>query len=260
VLLTRILSALVMAPVALAAAWFGGLYFVALVTAAGVALAWEWSRLIHGKIGAAGWILVAGAAVLPLVGWLEPLRGVVLVGVTAILAAAAIPLPGRSRWWMPLGAIYILLPQFALITIREQGRGALLWALMLVWATDSAAYFSGRLIGGPKLAPRISPNKTWAGLFGGMLAAGMVGWAMGARDPGNAMFLASVSALLAVVAQTGDLTESGLKRYFGVKDSSNLIPGHGGVFDRLDGVLFVAPVVAILLLSSAKGWGALYGW
>lgn len=259
-LLTRILSALVMTPVALGAAWFGGFYWVALVTLAGVALAWEWSKLVHGRLGPAGRIILAGALVLPLAGWLEPLRGVVLIVMTTLLAAIARPLPGRSRLWMPLGALYILLPQFALITLREQGRGALLWALMLVWATDSAAYFSGRLIGGPKLAPRVSPNKTWAGLFGGMVAAGLVGWAIGARDPANALFLASVSALLAVLAQAGDLTESGLKRYFGVKDSSNLIPGHGGFFDRLDGVLFVAPAVAILLLSSSKGWGALHGW
>jgi phosphatidate cytidylyltransferase len=132
--------------------------------------------------------------------------------------------------------------------------------LLLVWATDSAAYFSGRLIGGPKLAPKISPNKTWAGLAGGMVAAGLVGWSFGQRDPKSAILLALLSAMLAAIAQAGDLAESGLKRYFGVKDSSGLIPGHGGVFDRLDGLLFVAPAVIGLLLLWPNIWGAFYGW
>jgi phosphatidate cytidylyltransferase len=148
----------------------------------------------------------------------------------------------------------------ALITIREQGRGPLLWVLFLVWATDSGAYFAGRAIGGPKLAPRISPKKTWAGLAGGMLAAALVGWAMQNGVMPGAWRLAAASAALAVVAQAGDLAESGLKRYFGVKDSSQLIPGHGGVLDRLDGLLAVAPAVAVLALISPNGWNDIYGW
>jgi phosphatidate cytidylyltransferase len=257
---TRILSALVMIPVALGAAWLGNWAFVALMTVAGIALAWEWSRLCLGRFTAGGRILAVGAALLPLAGWLNPLNGLLLIAATALLSGVP-PVPeGRKRFWMHLGALYIMLPQLALITIREQGRGPLLWVLFLVWATDSGAYFAGRAIGGPKLAPSVSPKKTWAGLAGGMVAAGLVGWAMKHGIEPGAGRLAIASALLAVVAQAGDLAESGLKRYFGVKDSSQLIPGHGGVLDRLDGLLAVAPAVAALALVSPEGWNDIYGW
>jgi phosphatidate cytidylyltransferase len=259
-LLTRLISAAIMAPVAIAAAWYGNWPFIALVTVAGIALAWEWTRLTLGRMAPSGRILMAGAALLPLAGWLEPLRGVGLVVLTTILAALP-PVPaGKRRFWAPLGALYILLPQFALIVIREQGRWLLLWVMFLVWATDSGAYFAGRAIGGPKLAPKISPKKTWAGLLGGMLAAALVGWAMRNGEGTHALHLAILSALLAVVAQAGDLAESALKRYFGVKDSSQLIPGHGGVFDRLDGLLAVAPVAAALTLIWPGGWDIFNGW
>jgi len=249
-----------MAPVAFAAAWFGNWPFIALVTAAGIALAWEWTRITFGQMTPSGRILMVAAALLPLAGWLEPMRGVALAGLGVILAALP-PVPeGRSRFWAPLGAIYILLPQFALIVIREQGRWLLLWVLFLVWATDSGAYFAGRLIGGPKLAPKVSPKKTWAGLAGGMVAAALVGWSIRNGEGVAAWHLALISALLAVVAQAGDLAESALKRYFGVKDSSQLIPGHGGVFDRLDGLLAVAPVVAAMTLLWPGGWDIFNGW
>jgi phosphatidate cytidylyltransferase len=254
---TRILSALVLAPVAILAAWYGNWPFIALVTLAGVALAWEWTRLTQGAFTAGGRILMAGAALLPLAGWIEPWRGVALIALTCVLAGLP---PARSRRWMPLGALYIMLPQFALIVIREQGRWLLLWVLFLVWATDSGAYFAGRLIGGPKLAPRISPKKTWAGLAGGMLCAALVGWAMRNGAMPGALHLAALSAGFAVLAQAGDLAESGLKRYFGVKDSSQLIPGHGGVFDRLDGLLAVAPAVAAMTLLWPGGWDIFNGW
>lgn len=249
-----------MIPVALGAAWSGNWAFVALMTAAGIALGWEWSKLCLGKFTAGGRILAAGAGLLPLAGWLNPVQGLLLIAATALLATVP-PVPeGRKRFWMPLGAVYIMLPQLALITIREQGRGPLLWVLFLVWATDSGAYFAGRAIGGPKLAPRISPKKTWAGLVGGMVCAALVGWAMKNGVAPGAWRLAAASAALAVVAQAGDLAESGLKRYFGVKDSSQLIPGHGGVLDRLDGLLAVAPAVAALALISPDGWNEIYGW
>ena len=249
-----------MIPVALGAAWYGNWAFVALMTACGVALAWEWTRVCLGAFTIGGRVLAFGAALMPLTGWLDPRQGLFLIAGAALLAALP-PVPdGRKRFWVPLGAVYIMLPQLALITIREQGRGPLLWVLFLVWATDSGAYFAGRAIGGPKLAPRISPKKTWAGLVGGMISAAMVGWAMKNGVMPGAWHLAAASAVLAVVAQAGDLAESGLKRYFGVKDSSQLIPGHGGVFDRLDGLLAVAPAVAAVALVSPGGWNEIYGW
>ncbi len=128
----------------------------------------------------------------------------------------------------------------------------ILWILFAVWATDIGAYAAGRAIGGPKLAPRISPNKTWAGLGGGVLAAILIGVAAGAVVSwAPSLELAILSGVLAVVAQGGDLFESGVKRHFGVKDSSNLIAGHGGFLDRLDGVL--AAGVAMVVLLWARG-------
>ncbi|HEX7743296.1 MAG TPA: phosphatidate cytidylyltransferase, partial [Sphingobium sp.] len=153
---------------------------------------------------------------------------------------------------LALGIPYVCVPIAALLFLREQGPdgyGLLLafWSLALVWATDIGAYFAGRAIGGPKLAPRVSPSKTWAGLGGGVIAALVLGFALQAtgRLP---IQLAAASGLLAVAAQLGDLLESGMKRRAGVKDSGTLLPGHGGVMDRLDGVATAAPLAALLYL------------
>lgn len=150
---------------------------------------------------------------------------------------------------LALGVVYCGLPVLALVFLRRQDDGLLyaFWAMALVWACDIGAFFAGRSIGGPKLAPRLSPNKTWAGLGGGVIAAGALGlllWAQ-AGLPG---LLAAMSPLLAVLAQGGDLYESWLKRRAGVKDSGNILPGHGGILDRLDGLVPVAPAAALLLL------------
>ncbi|HKT75921.1 MAG TPA: phosphatidate cytidylyltransferase, partial [Sphingobium sp.] len=140
-----------------------------------------------------------------------------------------------------------------LIFLRQQtppGTSGLLlafWALSLVWATDVGAYFAGRAIGGPKLAPRVSPSKTWAGLAGGVLAALVLGFLLH-RFAGLPIQLAAASGLLAVAAQLGDLLESHMKRRAGVKDSGTLLPGHGGVMDRLDGVVAAAPLAALAYL------------
>lgn len=219
----RILSAAVMLPVAVGAVWVGGVAFVALVVLAGVAMLWEW--------------------------WRFPRR--------AITQPAAWT---RGPLWMLLGLVYVILPCVALIWLRqtpEIGRHVVFWLFCAVWATDTGAYVAGRSIGGPKLIPRISPNKTWAGLLGGMVSAGIAGGLVASLDPAMpALTLAALAALVAVVAQAGDFMESAVKRYFGAKDSSQLIPGHGGVLDRLDGLLFAAPFIAAWdLLSGRMLWG-----
>ncbi len=149
---------------------------------------------------------------------------------------------------LALGILYCALPVLALIVLRRQEAGLLyaFWAMALVWATDIGAFFAGRTIGGPKLAPRLSPNKTWAGLVGGVVVATLLALALraeGLSDP-----LVAATPLLAVLAQAGDLYESWLKRVAGVKDSGNTLPGHGGVLDRIDGLVPVAPVAALLVL------------
>lgn len=219
----RVLSAAVMLPVAVAAVWFGGVAFDALVALAAAAMLWEWYRFPR-------------AAVTEPAAWT------------------------RGPLWMLLGLVYVILPCAALIWLRqtpEIGRHVVFWLFCAVWATDTGAYFAGRTIGGPKLIPSISPNKTWAGLLGGMVSAGIAGGLVASIDPAMpALSLAALAALVAVVAQAGDFAESAVKRYFGAKDASQLIPGHGGVLDRLDGLLFAAPFVAACdLLSGRMLWG-----
>jgi phosphatidate cytidylyltransferase len=150
---------------------------------------------------------------------------------------------------LAFGAIYVGLPILALLLIREQADGVLftLWALALVWMCDIGAYFSGRAIGGPKLAPAISPNKTWAGLAGGVLLASAFAVVLHLYF-GLPLRLTVATPVLAVLAQGGDLFESWLKRRAGVKDSGDILPGHGGVLDRLDGLVPVAPVAAFLII------------
>jgi phosphatidate cytidylyltransferase len=249
----RAASALVLVPAVLAAAFYGRPVWDVLVGVMGALMAWEWARLCSsGRLSRVG---AATVAVAPVVVAIGAIYGIV-PGVAAIAAtmpvigiAARIESSARPAW-LALGVLYVGLPCLALGWLRampEEGRPTLLWVLVLVWATDTGAYLAGRRIGGPKLAPRISPNKTWAGLFGGMAGAALVGLAAAAIEPRISPWVAAaLGAALAIVEQGGDLFESSVKRRFGVKDSSNLIPGHGGVLDRVDGLLSVSLAVAAL--------------
>ncbi|MFS0771294.1 phosphatidate cytidylyltransferase [Sphingomonas sp. 1P08PE] len=154
-----------------------------------------------------------------------------------------------NRRQLALGILYCGLPVLSLVVLRryESGLVLALWTLALVWATDIGAFFAGRSLGGPKLAPRISPAKTWSGLIGGILLATAFAFVMHLAA-GLPFRLVIATPLLAVVAQGGDLLESWIKRRAGVKDSGNVLPGHGGVLDRLDGVVPVAPLAALLVL------------
>lgn len=249
----RILSALVLAPIALGAVWAGSWAFVALAALAGGLLAWEWTRLCCGRFGLSGFLLAAMAVAVAVLARMAPIGAVLVI----FAALFAVPAAERTKpvvmLWMIAGVFYIGLPCFALVWLRELGRETLFWLLCLVWATDIGAYAAGRSIGGPKLAPSISPKKTWAGLLGGILSAAAVGVVTGMATDASVSGLACLSGGLAVMAQAGDLLESWVKRHFGVKDSSAVIPGHGGVFDRLDGLLVTAPVVAIICLTFGGG-------
>ncbi len=249
----RVLSAIVMAAVALVALSSGPLTFAALVAAAAAILAWEWTRLCGG--GRFGWTgliqAVAVVAVVAAATFTEAGIGVALVlaGIAGDYIAARISGRRHPRW-IAAGTAYVGLPCIALIWLRDvdvAGQGLILWLFVIVWATDIGAFFAGRLIGGPRLAPAISPNKTWAGLGGAVVAAAIGGALLGlifdfAPSP---MKLAAASGILAVVAQVGDLAESMVKRRFGAKDASSLIPGHGGLFDRVDGLLAAALGLAV---------------
>lgn len=251
-LLTRIVSAVVLAPLALAAVWAGGWFFYALVLLAGAAMLFEWQRLGLGvehrlSLGIAiGWLAVALALAVEARAGL----GLVMLAVGAFIAGFV----RRQHFgWLFAGFLYIGLPCLSLLWLRQTGEGgllAVLWVLVVVWATDTGAFFAGRAIGGPKLIPKISPNKTWAGLIGGMVVAALAGGVIasleGMQHYDHAAWQFGVfAALVAVVAQAGDFFESYLKRRAGVKDSGRLIPGHGGALDRLDGLLFAAPLAAL---------------
>ena len=262
----RVLSALVLMAVALLALEGGPVSFD-IITAIGAAvLAWEWTRLCGG--GRFGWTgAVQAAAVVAVIAaacLISPLAGVGLIvaGVIADYIIARVSRRDHPRW-IALGIVYIGLPCIALVCLRAggtAGKGLMWWLLLSVWATDTGAYFVGRAIGGPKLAPRISPKKTWSGLIGGMASAAVIGAIVGLIQDGGSPPVAALalgSAILAVVAQGGDLAKSVVKRRFGVKDASRLIPGHGGLLDRVDGVMSAAIVLALWQWSTG---GAILAW
>lgn len=255
---TRVVSALVLAPVALITAYLGRPVWDGLVAVMGAFMAWEWARLCgNGRLSRVGAVSIAIAPAVITIGALAGVvPATVIVGVGVVMVGIGAKLePARGPLWLAAGVAYVGMPCLAMAWLRAmpgEGLATLLWVLALVWATDTGAYIAGRGLGGPKLAPRISPNKTWAGLVGGMVAAAAVGLAVSflVADV-SASIAVSVSAALAIVEQAGDLFESAVKRHFGVKDSSRLIPGHGGVLDRVDGLLAVS--LAVAGLSWAAG-------
>jgi phosphatidate cytidylyltransferase len=250
----RILSALVLIPIAIGAAALGGWTFVVLVALAAVLMAYEWDHMSGGEgLGAIGLLSAAVAVVaLVLAGLALYLPALVAMVVGAAVAALLAALRRRPPTWPALGVLYVCLPCIILVWLRaapEGGRETVFWIFLLVWATDIGAYFAGRGIGGPRMAPRISPGKTWAGLAGGMVCAALAGAGFGLLSGASRLgALAAMSAVLAGVSQAGDLAESAVKRRFGVKDSGKIIPGHGGVLDRLDGLLFATTGVGALAL------------
>jgi len=256
----RTRSAAVILPVALLAIWAGGLWFGLFVALVLVAMAWEWARLCApGQIAVVAMTAGLGVAILVAVSIGHYWPAVALGGLGAVVVAASVRQQTVvNRLIAAFGVVYLSAACAGAIWLRgvsEPGAQVLLWLVLVIVATDVGAYAAGRTIGGPKLAPRISPNKTWAGLIGGAAAAAVVGVAAApffAGFAGHLGRIAVIAACLAVVAQAGDLLESHLKRRAGLKDSSNLIPGHGGVLDRLDGVLAAVPAfVALVVLGGA---------
>ncbi len=149
--------------------------------------------------------------------------------------------------WRLIGLVYILIPTYSVIKIRLIDSDILFWMFAIIWTTDIFAFFAGRILGGAKLAPKISPNKTWSGLIGGVAASGVIGFISSFLFSGGVAFFVTISVFLSLLEQVSDLLESKFKRIFGVKDSGNIIPGHGGVLDRLDGMMLVAPFVLFLI-------------
>lgn len=253
----RVLAGIVLAPPVVLVVVLGPPWTDLLLLLLAGLMAWEWGRLCGGRSpGAPGTLLLLAAPGVLLLGMLGgapyALAGLLLGLVLLAVAARA----RRSVLWWLLGLLYVAVPLLLLRWLRgdgDEGRDLVLWLLLVIWATDTGAFAVGKALGGPKLMPRLSPKKTWAGLGGGMAAAAVVGAAVGLwTGLGPALPLALLAMLLAVVGQAGDFFESGVKRRFGAKDSSGLIPGHGGLLDRVDGL-----VAATLPLSALVSMGVL---
>jgi phosphatidate cytidylyltransferase len=254
-LLLRIVSALVLAPLALIAAWLGGWPFALFWGVAATVVLWEWLLLVAGPdrqlmFFSCASMLSAAVLVARLV---RPAVAIPVMG--AGVLASAIFAPRERRLWVAGGVLYagvlLLVP---LLLRYDSGFGffALLFVFAVVWTTDILGYFGGRAIGGPKLAPAVSPKKTWSGTISGAAGAMAVGAGLAvALGFSDVAVLAVIAFVLSAVAQGGDLMESAIKRHFGVKDASHLIPGHGGVMDRLDG--FWAAALAGCLIGLARG-------
>ena len=281
----RILSAAVLLPLAIAAIVFGAPWFNILIAIFAVAMAWEWTSVVAtvrspGQTkpvpapSARGWGVLAAisAATAALAvwrasewqasgpdwwfvsAWLVILSGVVVVAIVSLVADRQ-----RAVWYIA-GIPYVTVPAVAVILLRDDpaGLATIVWIVAMVVAADVGGYLVGRTVGGPKLVPRISPNKTWSGLGGAVLGAALAGLCMAfILNHTNVWMLTLISAVIGLLEQGGDLVESAFKRHFGVKDTSQIIPGHGGVLDRVDGLLAVA--VAVLVINLWAG-GSVLAW
>ncbi|MBN8828603.1 MAG: phosphatidate cytidylyltransferase [Sphingobacteriia bacterium] len=207
--ITRLLTSFILIPVILFIIYTGGYVYLALIITAAVIMGFEWQDIISKK-------------------------------------------EHSTKVWYILGIAYVTLPCLSLIWLREQNRGLfyIIWLFTVVWATDIGAYLCGKIIGGWKLAPKISPNKTWSGLIGGIICASLVGFAVANYKYTSLNYNSAImiSAMLAIYAQIGDLIESAIKRYFDVKDSGKIIPGHGGLLDRVDSLILAAPKFALFII------------
>lgn len=271
---TRILSAIVLGVAAVGTLLLGGLPFVLFWLAASLAMNWEWQRMLDStrvvpRMIAGGVALCVAAALCiqfaPDLASLVVLAGAIIAGLIAVKG---------KRLWAGAGVVYAGALIVSVLTIRPALAASLerpfdlrtiVWLFAVVWGTDVMAYFGGRLIGGPKVWPAVSPGKTWSGTLVGIVCGALAGVAVamiGPLMPISPWPVLAVGLIAAAAAQAGDFLESGVKRRFGVKDSSHLIPGHGGIMDRLDGFVAAAVlVVLVALVRDASSVGeALFRW
>jgi len=257
----RLASALVLAVVALTAVLLSPWSFLALVIVAAGLLLWEWGSATR-RNGFDGTSLIQAVSVTALAIFIAlgryDLGFFVLGAATAVIAFSA---PDRSRAvWAVAGLAYVALPAAALIWLRSDpgfGLAAVLFLLAVAWTTDTASYVGGRSLGGPKFAPLVSPKKTWSGFAVGTLTPAIVGYAFALYLGGTSPWaLALIAIGLAFACQMGDLLESAVKRRLGIKDMSQLIPGHGGLFDRIDSLLLAAAMAGLIALRDLAAPGA----
>lgn len=259
---SRVLSALVLAPLVLVGIIFGFPFFDILIAAAAVIMAAEWRRLCGGRfLDLVGGTMIAGvlAGIVAVVLGYAPVAVLLVLSASAIAGILSAALGENRRVFVSccLGAALVGGCGISLVWLRllePGGLAIIVWLVLAIWLTDICAFFAGRAVGGPKLAPTISPNKTWAGLIGGVVAAAVwsVAWSSWQQVESLAS-MALIGAATAVLAQLGDLGVSMIKRRFGAKDSGRLIPGHGGLLDRMDGFIGAAPPVALAIAINSFG-------
>jgi phosphatidate cytidylyltransferase len=252
-LLMRVIVALVLAPLALAIAYAGGWLWTILVTLASIGLYVEWLTIVgtarEARVVAVGVVTLAASGLGLAIERIDAAFLALVVG-----AAGVALLSAERRHWTVTGFLYAAAAEIASVLVRldqTKGFAALILVLLVVWVTDIGGYFAGRGIGGPKLWPRVSPKKTWAGSIGGFVASLIVAGGFAALGFGKTGPILLLAAALSIASQLGDLFESAVKRRFGVKDSSHIIPGHGGLLDRLDG--FVAAIVLAAIFGFLRG-------
>ncbi len=241
----RTASTVVLIPVVLGIVWLGSFWFTGLIVALGILMATEWVRISYGNNKIQLLIHEVAAASL--------IMGSLKLSLLALLILTAVSWFVRRKddfnFFKLVGVFYIGLPILAFDVLRSDtafGFLAVVWCMMIVWSADIMAYFFGRIIGGPKMVPRISPKKTWAGMLGAIVGAALASSAISYFGKIDVLPLALVAALFAILEQGGDIFESAFKRHFGVKDSGTLIPGHGGVLDRVDGLITVVTCAAVV--------------
>lgn len=262
-LVVRFVSALAMAAVALSAVIAGGLWFAGLVGLAGALMMWEWRRISSpgATLSAVGY-----CAAIAMAAWFtchsQPFQALASLTVMTGMAASFDSVRGKQALWGATGALYIGLAVIFFVAFRlnpAHGVAVVLFIALVVVATDAGAYFAGRRFGRRKLAPRISPNKTWAGLIGGVVSAEIIGGIFAIFVLGRSgVELLGVAAILSLASQMGDLAESAYKRRFDVKDAGNLIPGHGGLLDRFDGL--ISAVLAAFAITLLNGGASILSW
>ena len=254
-LVKRIVSALVLIPIVLSAVYIGGAAFAAMVAFLAVIMVFEWTRMVERRdFSASFYALALGGALSFFFASARAYDLAFLVcSISGLLAFSAARRYGNGiGFWPALCAFYVIAPSIALIWLRQEAPDAREWTLLLflvVWAADSGAFFFGKFLGGPKISHALSPSKTWAGIGGGVAGGSLIG-AIAASlllDANLFWFFLIIGGLLGAVSVLGDLAESAIKRYFGLKDISGFIPGHGGALDRLDGMIFATTAMTSVI-------------
>jgi len=245
----RVMAAVVLVPLAIAAAWFGGWFWAGLVTITVIGLFGEWLMIVDNlrpNVLMWGFLALAAAGLAAAVDNWEIANLAIALGLFAMFLFSARSL----RSWSAIGLAYTGAALLACILLRRDpthGFVALIFVFLVVWITDILGYFVGRGVGGPKLWVRVSPKKTWSGAVGGIVGSALFSSAFAVSGYGRLAPMVLLGIVISVISQAGDLFESALKRQFGVKDSSQIIPGHGGLLDRLDG--FMAAIIAAAIIG-----------